>query len=394
MIRPYIPVFDSDFGDAERTAIHQHIATDKFITAGKHVTGFEKEFGAHIGRRYCTMVNSGSSALLVAVKAMGWKPGDKVITPAVTFPTTIAPLLHFGITPVFVDVEEATYNIDPAKTQETIRRVDGIVGAVIPHTLGNPVDPMLWMLFADTVEDACDAFGSEIHGRKCGTFGTVSTFSFFPAHHITTGEGGMVCTAHEQLNAEIVKYVNWGRACWCKPGFDSTCGKRLDYEVDGIPYDHKYAFDVAGFNLKPLDLCGVIGRVQLAKAERFKQTRARNFEILDRGFAEIEDLVIRPKALPEASPCFFGYPITLRKGNRAEITKRIEEKGVATRLVFGGNITRQPMMKGMEIIAPCGLEQSDKVMSSSYIVGCNHTITEEEAHYIVKTNIEAIKDGI
>ena len=388
-MRDYITVFDSDFGEAERTAIHQHIAMDKFITAGKHVTKFEKEFGSYIGRRFNTMVNSGSSALLVAIKAMGWKPGDRVITPAVTFPTTIAPLLHFGITPVFVDVEEGTYNVGLEKYMDTITAVKGVTGAVIPHTLGNPVDPFIW-LATDTVEDACDAFGSEINGRKCGTFGMISTFSFFPAHHITTGEGGMVCTSFEELHTDICKYVNWGRACWCKPGHDSTCGARFDHTISDIPYDHKYIFDLPGFNLKPLDICGVVGGVQLAKAERFKQTRKRNFAILDSAFAEIDDRIIRPRSLPEADPSFFGYPITLRKGNRHEITKRIEEKGVATRLVFGGNITRQPMFRGREVIAPCGLEQSDKVMRDAFIVGCNHTITEEEAHHIATVTREEI----
>jgi len=218
----------------------------------------------------------------------------------------------------------------------------------------------------------------------------VSTFSFFPAHHITTGEGGMICTSFGDLHTDICKYVNWGRACWCRPGQDSTCGMRFDHTISDVPYDHKYIFDVAGFNLKPLELCGVIGRVQLAKAERYKEIRARNFAILEEGLAGLDDFIIRPKSLPGAIPNWFGYAVTLKKGNRKEICQRIEAKGVATRLVFGGNITRQPMFRGIEVIAPCGLEQSDIVMRDAFIVGCNHVISEEEAHYIAKTVKEEI----
>jgi CDP-6-deoxy-D-xylo-4-hexulose-3-dehydrase len=356
------------------------------------VNEFEGQFKTRLGRKHAVMVNSGSSAVLVAVSAMEWKPGTKVITPAVTFATTVAPLLQMGLEPVFVDVEEGTYNIDPQKMVESMNS-EGANACVIPHTLGNPVDPNVWGFFRDSIEDACDALDSTVNGEACGTFGNYACFSFFAAHHITTGQGGMVLANDDRLGRLAYKYASWGRDCWCRAGQDNLCTNRFDYEIDGVPYDHKYIFSVPGYNVAPLDVCGVIGKLQLAKADGYKRTRQRNFAILDLAFADLDGLIVRPKSLPGADVNWFGYPITLRKGDRSRITQRIEQRGVATRLMFGGNVTRQPMFKGHRVNAPLGLEQSDRIMRDTFIVGLNHTINEEEIYKVASVVYDEVIRG-
>ena len=392
--RAYIPVFAPEFGVEEREAAIKHFMEDPFITAHRHVNEFERKFAERHGRNYAVMTNSGSSAIQVAVAAMQWKPGiTKVITPAVTFATTVAPLLQLGVEPVFVDVEPGTYNIDIEKMYDTMASIPGCSGCIIPHTLGNPADPRVWPFFRDSVEDACDALDSMVDGELCGTFGNVAAFSFFAAHHITTGQGGMVLANDHRIGRRVYQYAAWGRACWCRAGQDNLCKNRFDHEIDGESYDHKYIFDLPGYNVAPLDVCGVIGKVQLEKADRFRLTRARNFHVLDLALADLDDVIIRPKSLPNATPSWFGYPITLRKGSRKEITQAIEAKGIATRLVFGGNITRQPMFRGVTINAPYGLTESDNVMRNAFIVPCNHTTTEEEIAYVASVVKEEVAKG-
>lgn len=388
-MRARIPVFEADFGFDERSAIHQHIAKDAFITAGKEVERFEREFAMHVGRQFGVMTNSGSSALLIAIAAMGWERGDKIVTPAVTFPTSVSPLLHFGCIPVFVDVELGTYNVDMNKLEDTVKKT-GARGAVLPHTLGNPLPPEVWGMFEKTVEDSCDAFDSRIGERNCGTFGTVSTFSFFPAHHLCTGEGGMALCGDSRTHSVLFKLANWGRACICRPGYDDTCKNRFGHEVDGISYDHKYSFDEPGFNVKPLELCGVLGRKQLTKAGRYRDIRKRNFRVISGVLRGISKICL-PKIQVHSDPNWFGFPVTLLRGNRKDITRKIEARGVATRLVFAGNLTRHPMMKKYAWEAPCGLEESDRVMRDSFIVGANHVMTEAEAEYVAQVVKEEIE---
>ena len=379
--RAYIPTFAADYGDAERQAAAHHHLHDQFMTAHKHVNEFEKQFKERVGRKHAVMVNSGSSAVLVATAAMEWKRGTKVITPAVTFATTVAPLLQMGMEPVFVDVEEGTYNIDPQKMVDTMNR-ERANACIIPHTLGNPVDPNVWGFFRDSIEDACDALDSSVDRENCGAFGNFACFSFFAAHHITTGQGGMVLANDDRLGRTMYKFASWGRDCWCRAGQDNLCTNRFDYEIDGVEYDHKYIFSVPGYNVAPLDVCGVIGKVQLAKADGYKKIRQRNFAVLDAAFADLDGLIVRPKSLPGADVNWFGYPITLKRGSRKAITQRIEARGVATRLMFGGNVTRQPMFKGYSINAPLGLEQSDRVMQHAFVVPLNHTLSEAEIYKV------------
>ncbi len=391
-MRDYIPVFSADYGDAEKHAAIMHHYQDPFITAHRNVNEFEVQFKKRVGRKHAVMVNSGSSAVMVAVAALQLPRGTKVITPAVTFATTVAPLIQLGYEPVFVDVEEGTYNIDPAKMVESMNR-EKANACIIPHTMGNPVDPNVWGFFRHSIEDACDALDSSINGELCGTFGNFSCFSFFAAHHITTGQGGMVLANDDRLGRTMYKYASWGRDCWCRAGQDNLCTNRFDYEIDGVEYDHKYIFSVPGYNVAPLDVCGVIGKIQLAKADEYKVTRQRNFAYLDKTFEDIDDLIVRPRSLPGADVNWFGYPITLKHGSRKDITQRIEARGVATRLMFGGNVTRQPMFKGHNINAPCGLKESDRVMQHSFLVGCNHVISPEEIHKVASVVREEVAKG-
>lgn len=395
MTRDYIPCFAPVFGERERKAMMDHFTNDPFITAHRNVNEFEKAFREHHGRKYAVMTNSGSSAVLVAVAAMEWKPDKvRVITPAVTFATTVAPLLQRGIEPVFVDVEPGTYNIDIQKMYETMRRVPNCTGAIIPHTMGNPVDPRVWPFFRDSIEDACDALDSYVDGEICGTFGNYSVFSFFAAHHISTGQGGMVLANDTRLGRLAYKYASWGRACWCRAGQDNLCGNRFDSEIDGVEYDHKYIFDVPGYNVAPLDVCGVLGKMQLEQADEFKAIRKRNFSVLMDVLGDLQDDIILPKSLPTADPNWFGFPVTLKRGSRKDITTEIEKRGVATRLLFGGNITRMPMFKGHSINAPLGLSESDRVMRDAFILPLNHTITEEEIHKVASVAREEIGRGV
>ncbi len=383
-----ISCFAPDFGQEERTAAMNHYAMDEYFTANKHCDLFQKEFSKHVGRKHSIVVNSGSSAVWCCVAAMGWRAGDKIVTPAVNFGTSVSPLLIRGLVPVFVDCEEGTYNIDLEKALDA---EPGTQGALLPHTLGNPVAPTLWLHWEKTVEDACDALDSRVCDVNCGTFGTASAFSFFPAHHITTIQGGMACTSRDDVAKLIYQNANWGRDCWCRAGQDSLCGKRFEYELEGIgKTDHKYLFALPGMNLVPHDVVGVLGNVQLKKAKGYANIRARNFKIIDDVIRPLEDLVIAPKSLPEAEPNWFAYPMTLKKGDRNEIAKRIEVRGVQTRLIFGGNITRHPMVKGRPHLIHGILTESDRVARHAFMVGLNQTITEDQMEYVAQVVKEEV----
>lgn len=392
-MRSYIPVFSPDWGKQERSAAAEHFLKDEFGTAHKHVNEFQDLFKARHGRRHAVMTNSGTSAVEIAIAACELRPGyDRVITPAVGFATTIAPLVRAGVEMIFIDVEEGTYNIDLEKMVDVIFEQKATT-CVVPHTMGNPVDTRVWPFFRHSIEDACDALDSSIGGEMCGTFGNLSCFSFFAAHHITTLQGGMVLGNEDRLMRKVYQYASWGRACWCRAGQDNLCKNRFDHIVDGFTYDHKYIFDVPGFNVAPLDVCGVVGKIQLDKATTYKSIRKYNYDVLDAAFADLDDLIVRPKSLPEADPNWFGYPITLKKGRRKDITERIENRGVATRLLFGGNITRHPMMKTARYSIPHALVEADRVMRDAFIVPMNHTLTEDEIRKVATVVSEEIKRG-
>lgn len=391
-MRNPIPAFAPVFTFDDRTVLHQCIATKEYLTAGKDVDKFERAFAKHIGLPYGVMVNSGSTAAQVAILAMDWKPGDKVIVPACGFPTPVSPLLWFGLIPIFVDSELGTYNTSPQLIRDCIEKHPDIKGTILLHNLGNPLDPECFRFTDWGIEDACDALGSQIDGRMCGAFGTVSIHSFYPAHGITTLEGGMVVTSNHEIHSHMRSINSWGRDCICAPGEDNRCKKRLTFEVDGVPYDHKYISKTAGGNFKPLEIQGALGLFQLAKERQFRKRRYENFSIIYNELKVIEDRIYLPKSLPNAEPAWFGFPVTLKTGDRMDICRRIEARGVSVRMVFAGNMTRHPFIKGgkYKYEIPYPLHNADIIMEKAFVVGCGQSITPDEASHIATVVKEEI----
>jgi len=385
-MRDLIPTFAPEYGYEERSAIMSHIAHDILITSNYHVKRFERRFGNMFKRR-AIMVNSGSSALYIAVKAMGWKPRTRVATCALAFPTTVAAIVNNGHIPVFVDCD-VTYNADPFQLKAVAEK--GVGAAVLAHMVGNTLNPVVFSMFRDTVEDACDAIGSSFGNTPAGQFGSISCFSTYMAHHMGTGEGGVVCTKNNDLYDKMLSYVNWGRSCLCRPGEDNVCGKRMEYEVDGVPYDHKYIAWTLGGNFKPMELSGVLGNIQINKLPLFKEIRNRNFSYLLSYFADLTDYVSLPMVVEGADPCWFAFPLTLRKGDRADICKRIEARGVQTRLMYTGNILRHPAMDDVEHEAPYPLDNCNNVMENTFMVGLGQTVSPAECEKVAQVVKEEV----
>ena len=337
---------------------------DFWLTTGRYAHRFEREFARVVGTRHALLCNSGSSANLLALTALtspklGAKrlqPGDEVITVAAGFPTTLNPIILNRLVPVFVDIELETYNVDVAALEEAISpRTRAIF---IAHTLGNPFDLKavtriaaehgLWL-----VEDNCDALGSLYDGKQTGTFGSLATFSFYPAHHITMGEGGCVVTNRPELKVLVESFRDWGRDCWCEPGEDDTCGKRFAWKLGQLPrgYDHKYIFSHIGYNLKVTDMQAAVGVAQLQKLAGFVEARKRNWQRLREGLAPYEDVLILPRATDRSDPSWFGFLITVRESapfTRDDLVGYLEQRRIQTRLLFGGNLTRQPAYQAIE----------------------------------------------
>jgi CDP-4-dehydro-6-deoxyglucose reductase, E1 len=372
-------------------------ALEFWLTTGRFAARFEAELAAWIGVRHGLLVNSGSSANLLAITALTAEelgerrllPGDEVITTAVGFPTTLNPILQNRLTPVFVDVELPTYNVDATQLEAAIGpRTKAIC---LAHTLGNPFDVDAVKACAERhglwlVEDICDALGTEYKGRKVGTFGDLATLSFYPAHHITTGEGGAVLTANPRLKRIVESLRDWGRDCWCEPGHDNTCGKRFEWQFGELPqgYDHKYTFSRIGYNLKVTDLQAAVGVAQLAKLPGFIQRRRRNYSFLRERLADLGDRLILPEATPGGEPSWFGFPITLREQcpvTRLEVLRELESHAIGTRLLFGGNLLRQPAYKDIRHRVVGSLERSDLVMRSTFWVGLYPGLSEEHLEH-------------
>jgi CDP-6-deoxy-D-xylo-4-hexulose-3-dehydrase len=358
---------------------------DFWLTAGPYATRFEVEFAKLVGARTCSLVNSGSSANLVAVSSLmspklgerQLKPGDEVITVAAGFPTTLNPIIQNRLVPVFIDVQRGTYNVDPTQLEAALSSRTRAV--VLAHTLGNPFDLSavgefckrhhLWL-----VEDCCDALGSTYAGRKVGTFGSLATCSFYPAHHITMGEGGAVLTNEPKLKQIVESYRDWGRDCWCNPGMDNTCGKRFEWKLGELPegFDHKYTYSHIGYNLKATDMQAAIGISQLKKLGGFVEARRRNFSSLLQMLADLTDVFELPQATPGSEPSWFGFPIAVRQEapfHREELLRYLNEKMIGTRLMFGGNLLRQPAYKGIEKRVIGDLPQTDFVMRQVFWIG-------------------------
>ena len=364
-----------------------------WFTSGRYHKSFEKKLASYIGVRKSLFVNSGSSANLLAVSSLtspklGKKrlmPGDEVITVAAGFPTTVAPIIQNGLIPVFVDIDPDTLNVDVEALELAIGPKTRAI--VLAHTLGNPFDAPRIREIADQhnlwlVEDNCDALGSEIGGVRTGTFGHFSTQSFYPAHHITTGEGGSVSTKSPQLKKIAESFRDWGRDCWCETGKDNTCKKRFEWQLGDLPegYDHKYTYTHLGYNLKATDMQAALGDSQIDRIDEFVEARRENFNHLQSLIQDASGLMVC-KPTEGSKPSWFGFPITLTgsmNGKRRELIRFLDENGIDTRLVFAGNLTKQPAFKNVNYRVHGTLENTDYVMNNSFWVGIHPSLTARD----------------
>ncbi|MGS1107128.1 lipopolysaccharide biosynthesis protein RfbH [Achromobacter anxifer] len=370
---------------------------DGWLTTGRFNEAFEQRLAQYLGVKHLITVNSGSSANLVAFSTLtspklgerAIRRGDEVIGVAAGFPTTVNPILQFGAVPVFVDVELGTYNVDASRLEAAITpRTKAIM---LAHTLGNPynLDAVtalckkygLWL-----IEDCCDALGSTYNGRMVGTFGDIGTLSFYPAHHITMGEGGAVFTNDPHLKLIAESFRDWGRDCYCAPGKDNTCGRRFCQKLGSLPegYDHKYTYSHIGYNLKITDMQAACGLAQLDRVEEFVARRKENFRFLKERLASCEEFLILPEATPGSDPSWFGFPITLRPEadvRRVDLLTYLDQDKVGTRLLFAGNLTRQPSMVGQNYRVSGDLANTEIIMQNTFWIGVQPALTREMLEY-------------
>ncbi len=380
---------------------------DFWLTSGRYAERFEQEFALFFGTRYCLLANSGSSANLLALScltsdSLGGKKlqgGDKVITCATGFPTTVNPIFQNGMVPVFVDAELGTYNANAGAVKEAAEL--GAKAIMLAHTLGNPFDLGAVSRIAKEhgiylIEDCCDAVGAAFDGKPVGTFGELATVSFYPAHHMTMGEGGAVMTSNPLLKKIAASFRDWGRDCWCAPGKSNTCGKRFAWKLGGLPlgYDHKYIYSNVGYNLKVTDMQAAIGVAQLGKLPGFIEARKKKFDFYLRELRDYEDLFILPKKHPKASPSPFGFPLTVKKGagfTKNEIVKFLEARKIETRMLFGGNLVRQPAYRNRKYEKIGGLGNSDAIMNDSFWIGVYPGLTPEMLKYVAQAFHDFVK---
>ena len=373
-------------------------ALDMWLTSGRHALKFERDLAKFMNVRHAILCNSGSSANLLAITSLtshklGDKklvPGNEIITVAAGFPTTVNPIIQNNLIPVFIDTELGHYNPSIASIEEAIG--PDTRGIFIAHTLGNPYDAVEVRKLAQAnniwlIEDNCDALGSTINGELTGTFGDLSTLSMYPAHHITTGEGGAVFTSDPMLKVIVESYREWGRDCWCEPGKDNTCGKRFEWQFEQLPfgYDHKYVYSHIGYNLKMTDFQASIGNAQLEKLPFFTEKRKNNFTYLHKKMKSLEEHFILPQSLPNSTPSWFGYPITLRnkcKFSRRDITTFLEQSKIGTRLLFGGNLLRQPAYLNINHRQIGNLENTNTIAENTFWIGIYPGITQEMLDYV------------
>jgi CDP-6-deoxy-D-xylo-4-hexulose-3-dehydrase len=394
-----VPVSGRVF-DATELQLLVDSGLDFWLTTGRFAKTFEREFAAVFGMRHALLVNSGSSANLLALSALTsprlrgkrLRPGDEVITVAAGFPTTVNPIVQNGLVPVFVDVDVPTYNIDVTQLDAALS--DRTRAVMIAHTLGNPFDVETVKAFCDAhdlwlVEDCCDAVGSTVGGRHVGTFGDLATTSFYPAHHITMGEGGSVLTNRPMLKKLVESFRDWGRDCWCEPGDADTCGKRFAWQLGDLPagYDHKYTYSHIGYNLKATDMQAAVGVAQLEKLPRFVEARKRNFATLRAGMADLEHFFVLPEATAGTDPSWFGFPLSVRADaplDRNAVIERLESRKIATRLLFAGNLTRQPAYRDVLHRTPVPLTNTDFVMTNTFWIGVYPGLTEPMIDHVLE----------
>jgi len=373
---------------------------DFWLTSGRFAKLFEKNLAEFLGIKHCLLTNSGSSANLLAISALTsprlgqqrLNPRDEVITTACGFPTTLNAIIQNGLTPIFIDIDLGTYNIQADKIEKAISKKTRAI--FIAHTLGNPANldeiveivkkHNLWL-----IEDNCDALGSEYNGRYTGTFGHISTCSFYPPHHITMGEGGAVLTNDSNLKKIILSFRDWGRECWCEPGCDNICGKRFSWQFGKLPfgYDHKYVYSHIGYNLKITDMQAAVGVAQLEKLPKFIQKRRANFKTLFNNLKKYERYFILPQATRNSNPSWFGFPITVKDNasfTRDEIVKYLEQNKIATRMLFGGNLTKQPAYQDIKYRVFDTLRNTDLVMNNLFWIGVYPGISNNMLKYILE----------
>ncbi|MBI3551262.1 MAG: lipopolysaccharide biosynthesis protein RfbH [Elusimicrobia bacterium] len=385
------------FGPEEMTALADS-ALDFWLTMGPYGELFESKMKRFFKSADFLAVNAGSTANLTAVMTLTskqlegrLKPGDEVITPAVTFPTTLTPLVHAGLIPVFVDCEVGTYNINPNLIAKAVSKKTRAI--MVPHTLGNPCDldaltdlakkKGLWL-----VEDNCDALGATFRRKLTGTFGDLATLSFYPAHHITMGEGGGVIVNNPRLSRIARSVRDWGRDCWCAPGESNTCGRRFGWELGELPkgYDHKYIYSNLGYNFKPTDMQAAVGAAQADRIGDFVAARRRNFQTLYDGLKRYERQLILPRWDPRAEPSWFAFPITVMGGiTRRQLVAHLENANIETRELFGGNILKQPAFLGIKARVSGKLPETDRIMRDTLFIGVYPGITDEMIAFMLKT---------
>jgi CDP-6-deoxy-D-xylo-4-hexulose-3-dehydrase len=387
--------------DADEISRLVEASLDCWLTTGRFADQFEKEFARFLGLRHAILCNSGSSANLLAVAALTspklgqrrLRRGDEVITLAAGFPTTVNAIIHNGLVPVFVDIQLGTYNIDVSHLEEAVGpRTRAIM---LAHTLGNPFDldsvretakrHDLWL-----IEDNCDALGSIYRNKPTGTFGDLATVSFYPAHHITMGEGGCVLTDAPLLKTLVESFRDWGRDCWCEPGKANTCGKRFDWQLGALPhgYDHKYIYSHIGYNLKATDMQAAVGVAQLKKLPGFIESRKRNWRILYDGLKGHEEFLLLPEATPNSDPSWFGFAITVRPEapfKRDELVRYLEDRKIATRLLFGGNLIHQPAYQEVAYRLADDLARTEVVMNQTLWLGVYPGLERRMLEYVVES---------
>jgi CDP-6-deoxy-D-xylo-4-hexulose-3-dehydrase len=404
--RPFVPgetpipvsgrVFDSD-----EIAHLVDSSLDCWLTMGRFAEEFEEQFARFLGVRHAVLCNSGSSANLLALSALtspklgeeALKPGDEVITVAAGFPTTVNPIIQNHLVPVFLDLQLPTYDIEVRDLEKAVGPRTGAI--MVAHTLGNPFNVEavlevarrhnLWL-----IEDNCDALGSLYKGKMTATFGDLATVSFYPAHHITMGEGGCVVTDQAKLKVLVESFRDWGRDCWCDPGKENTCGKRFEWQLGDLPYgyDHKYIYSHIGYNLKVTDMQAAVGVAQLKKLPDFIRIRKRNWQLLHQGLKPYEDVLVLPEPTPQSEPSWFGFLLSVREEapfSRGDLIRHLEERKISTRLLFGGNLTNQPAYRDVphRVVGP--LANTDLVMRQTFWVGVYPGLTEEMIGYMIET---------
>lgn len=404
-----VPVSGRVF-DEQELGLLVDSALDFWLTTGRFADQFEREFAKFCGVREAVLVNSGSSANLLAVTALTSHklgdrrllPGDEVITLAAGFPTTVNPILQNGLVPVFIDVHIPTYNVDVSQLEAALSaRTRAIIFA---HTLGNPFELEAVTGFAKKhglwlIEDCCDALGSTYRGQKVGTYGDLATVSFYPAHHITMGEGGCVLTNQPMLRTIVESFRDWGRDCWCAPGNENTCGKRFDWQAGQLPhgYDHKYIYSHVGYNLKATDMQAAVGVAQLRKLPGFVEQRKKNFAYLKGGLKAVENHFVLPEATPDSDPSWFGFPLLLRETasfSPKALIEFLHARKIGTRQLFGGNLVRQPAYADRNYRVVGSLQNSDRVMHRTFWIGVYPGLTPAMLDYVLESIDEIVSKGV